>query len=74
MALQLRALPTVRYRRKDIHAQTILDRDATRANILETLQVLSERIRPTDDFVLFAAGHGVLLHGGRYPPIDPRLR
>nr|VFK59666.1 MAG: Caspase domain-containing protein [Candidatus Kentron sp. TUN] len=66
MAAQLRALPTVRYRKEDIHVTTILDWDATRANILETLQDFSERVRPTDDFVLFIAGHGELLQGGRY--------
>nr|VFK50345.1 MAG: Caspase domain-containing protein [Candidatus Kentron sp. TUN]VFK51505.1 MAG: Caspase domain-containing protein [Candidatus Kentron sp. TUN] len=66
MAAQLRALPTARYRKEDIHVTTILDEDATRANILGTLQTLSKRIRPTDDFILFIAGHGELLQGGRY--------
>jgi len=66
MGLELQRLQTDRYDKGDVHIRTILDEGATRTNILKVLQELATEIRPIDDFILFVAGHGVLLDGAKY--------
>jgi hypothetical protein len=66
MGGELQKLHTNRYDKGNIHIKYILDENATRENILKTLKELAGKIRPFDDFVLFVAGHGVLLDGAKY--------
>ncbi|MBI5638106.1 MAG: caspase family protein [Nitrospinae bacterium] len=49
------------YKPKNIHLELLADQNATKANILNTVNELSAKIKPSDSFILFAAGHGVLL-------------
>ncbi len=54
------------YRPENIHAETFLNRQATRENILGKILELSRKIKPGDSFVFFVAGHGVLLQDQYY--------
>jgi uncharacterized caspase-like protein len=49
------------YKRENIHAIVLTDKEATKANIQSQISLLAKKIKPTDSFVLFVAGHGVLL-------------
>jgi WD40 repeat protein len=49
------------YKRENIHAVVLTDQEATKVNIQSQISILAEKIKPADSFVLFVAGHGVLL-------------
>ncbi|HVN58330.1 MAG TPA: caspase family protein [Bacteroidales bacterium] len=49
-----------------IHVYTLLDRDATRAKILSTLDEISKQMKKEDVFVWFYAGHGSTVDNGFY--------
>ncbi len=49
------------YKPENIHHEMLTDRDATKTDILNKVSKLSKRIKPNDNFIFFAAGHGVLL-------------
>lgn len=48
-----------------LHGVTLLDRQATRANILAALRRVAEAARPQDSILIFYAGHGAA-QGQRY--------
>jgi WD40 repeat protein len=54
------------YRPENIHFSLITDNDATKENILNKVSNLSAAIQPQDSFILFVAGHGVLLQNQYY--------
>jgi WD40 repeat protein len=54
------------YPPQNIHNETLTDQNATKANIIKKIDDLSRRIKPTDSFILFVAGHGVLLQNQYY--------
>lgn len=49
------------YKPENIHAVVLTDKEATKANIQSQISMLAKKIKPADSFVLFVAGHGVLL-------------
>jgi len=49
------------YKPENIHAVILTDKEATKANIRSQLALLAKTIKPADGFILFVAGHGVLL-------------
>ncbi|MBI5208734.1 MAG: caspase family protein [Elusimicrobia bacterium] len=54
------------FKPEDIHAELLADERATKPAILAKIDELSAKARPTDGFILFAAGHGVLLQNQYY--------
>jgi len=54
------------YQPQNIHHELLTDGDATKAGIVAKLAALSQKIKPADSFILFAAGHGVLLQNQYY--------
>jgi len=49
-----------------VHQEILLDDKAGKENILATLNGFAKVIRPSDGFILFVAGHGVLLQNQYY--------
>jgi hypothetical protein len=49
-----------------IHYEILTDREATKANITGKIDALSKTMKPQDSFILFVAGHGVLLQNQYY--------
>ena len=49
------------YKPANIYYTLLTDRDAIKTNISDKINELSQVIKPNDSFVLFVAGHGVLL-------------
>ncbi|MDQ1331070.1 MAG: hypothetical protein QG578_1335, partial [Thermodesulfobacteriota bacterium] len=54
------------YKQGNIHYELITDADAGKNSIIKKINRLSEVIKPGDSFILFAAGHGVLLQNQYY--------
>ena len=54
------------YKPQNIHYELLTDNNATKANITGKINELSKLIKPTDSFILFVAGHGVLLQNQYY--------
>lgn len=54
------------YKPANIHLETILDAQASRAGILNKIDELSGKIKPGDSFILFVASHGVLVQDQYY--------
>ncbi len=54
------------YDLRQMRLDMLLDRQATKAQILRAFDDLSRSIRPADGFILFVAGHGVLLEEQYY--------
>ena len=54
------------YKPKNIHYLLLTDREATKTNIITKVNELSNTIKPQDSFILFVAGHGVLLQNQYY--------
>lgn len=54
------------YKRENIHYALLTDRDATKAGIGERIGEFAGKIKPQDSFILFAAGHGLLLQNQYY--------
>ncbi|MFZ5563899.1 MAG: caspase family protein, partial [Thermodesulfobacteriota bacterium] len=48
------------------HTTVLTDADATKKNITGTIDRLAEKIKPNDGFVLFVAGHGILVQNQYY--------
>ncbi|MDB5383836.1 MAG: hypothetical protein JWO26_3468, partial [Rhodospirillales bacterium] len=44
---------------RDVQTTVLVDREATRANILNALDRAAQTLQPTDTFVLYIAGHGI---------------
>lgn len=54
------------YKSENIHFEMITDEADTKGNIISRIDAISQRIKPTDSFILFVAGHGVLLQNQYY--------
>lgn len=54
------------YNPRNIHYELLTDDNAAKANITGRINELAKLIRPADSFILFAAGHGVLLQNQYY--------
>jgi uncharacterized caspase-like protein len=54
------------YKPQNIHYSLLTDREATKTNIVNKVNELSNTIKPQDSFILFVAGHGVLLQNQYY--------
>ncbi|MDO9287156.1 MAG: caspase family protein [Thermodesulfovibrionales bacterium] len=54
------------YKPQNIHYELFTDGNATKTNITNKITELSKLIKPTDSFILFVAGHGVLLQNQYY--------
>jgi uncharacterized caspase-like protein len=54
------------YKPQNIHYSLVTDREATKTNIVNKVNELSNTIKPQDSFILFVAGHGVLLQNQYY--------
>jgi uncharacterized caspase-like protein len=54
------------YASQNIHATLLANNQATKAAILDKIDELAKTIKPTDSFILFVAGHGVLLQNQYY--------
>ncbi|MDF1590784.1 MAG: caspase family protein [Desulfobacterales bacterium] len=51
---------------RNIHHEIYTDKDATKANILNNIDAISRKVKPGDSFILFGAGHGILLQNQYY--------
>jgi WD40 repeat protein len=54
------------YKAQNIHYELLTDEEATKAKIAGKINNLSTMIKPQDGFILFVAGHGVLLQNQYY--------
>lgn len=54
------------YNPRNIHYELLTDREATKVNITKKIDALMATIKPQDSFILFVAGHGVLLQNQYY--------
>ncbi|MCX5855230.1 MAG: caspase family protein, partial [Deltaproteobacteria bacterium] len=54
------------YKPQNIHYARLTDTEATKANIIGKIDDLARVIKPGDSFILFVAGHGVLLQNQYY--------
>ncbi len=54
------------YKPENIHIVQLIDTEATKANITGKIAELSQKVNPSDGFILFEAGHGVLLQNQYY--------
>ncbi len=54
------------YKPRNIHCALLTDERATKAKIIGTIDEISRQIKPEDAFILFVAGHGVLLQNQYY--------
>lgn len=54
------------YKPQNIHYVLLTDGEATKTNIANKVNELSNIIKPQDSFILFVAGHGVLLQNQYY--------
>jgi WD40 repeat protein len=54
------------YKQENIHYSILTDQEATKTNITGKINELTQKIKPQDSFILFVAGHGVLLQNQYY--------
>lgn len=54
------------YNPRNIHYMVLTDKDATKTTITDKINELAKMIKPQDSFILFVAGHGVLLQNQYY--------
>lgn len=54
------------YKPENIHYSLLTDIEATKTNIINNVNKLSNTIKPQDGFILFVAGHGALLQSQYY--------
>lgn len=63
---RLAAQSATLYKSENIHHELITSDRAVKGNILKKIDELSQKIKPNDGFVLFVAGHGILLQNQYY--------
>jgi len=61
IARKLLEQSTTLYRPQNIHHELLTDANATKTGILNRINEFADKIKPADGFILFVAGHGVLL-------------
>lgn len=62
ISLQLETL----FKKEQIHTMILINEQVTRTKMLSSLKRLANEIRPGDYFILFTAGHGVLIQNQYY--------
>jgi len=63
---KLQAQSATLYKVQKIHRTLFTDKEASKANIMKKINELAGIIKPQDSFILFVAGHGVLLQNQYY--------
>lgn len=63
---KLRTQSATLYKTGDIHYVLLTDGEATKTNITHKIDALSKIMKPRDSFIIFVAGHGVLLQNQYY--------
>lgn len=63
---KIRAQSATLYQPQNIHVVLLTDAQASKAGITGKIQSLSTAVQPQDNFILFVAGHGVLLQNQYY--------
>ncbi|MGD1154059.1 MAG: caspase family protein [Syntrophales bacterium] len=63
---RIKAQSATLYKSENIHYSLLSDNEATKTNITGKINELSRIIKPQDSFILFVAGHGVLLQNQYY--------
>jgi uncharacterized caspase-like protein len=63
---KIKAQSATLYKPQNIHYSLLADQESTKTNITGKLNDLSKIIKPQDSFILFVAGHGVLLQNQYY--------
>jgi WD40 repeat protein len=58
--------PSTVYKPQNIHYELLTDNNAGKGSIMDKINELSRKIKPDDGFILFLAGHGVLLQNQYY--------
>ena len=66
MEEKLKTQSATLYKPQNIHYSLLTDREATKTNIVNKVNELSNTIKPQDSFIMFVAGHGVLLQNQYY--------
>ncbi len=54
------------YNHHNIHYELLADGEATKVKITEKMNEIARKVKPQDSFILFVAGHGVLLQNQYY--------
>jgi len=63
---KIRVQAATLYAPRNIHHELLTDKEATKANITKKIDALAATVKPQDSFILFVAGHGVLLQNQYY--------
>jgi hypothetical protein len=63
---KIKAQAATLYNPRNIHYELLTDREATKVNITNKIDALTKTMKPNDSFILFVAGHGVLLQNQYY--------
>jgi WD40 repeat protein len=63
---KLRAQASTLYRPQNIHCALLTNRQATKTNIVRKIDEFAKLVKPQDGFILFVAGHGVLMQNQYY--------
>jgi len=63
---KLRIQSSTLYQPRNIHYSLLTDTEASKTNIIGRINALANTIKPQDSFILFVAGHGVLLQNQYY--------
>ncbi|HOG12285.1 MAG TPA: caspase family protein [Smithellaceae bacterium] len=63
---KIKAQSATLYRPQNIHYSLVTDQEANKTNIINKINALADTIKPQDSFILFVAGHGVLLQNQYY--------
>jgi Caspase domain/WD domain, G-beta repeat len=54
------------YKPQNIHFELLTDKNASKENIMKKIIDISHKTKPNDGFILFVAGHGVLIQNQYY--------
>jgi len=63
---KLRAQSATLYRPENIHCTLLTDKEGTKKNLSREVEKFATKVKPQDSFILFVAGHGVLLQNQYY--------
>jgi len=63
---KLKTQASTLYKPQNIHYELVTDKEATKSMINSKLNEFAQVIKPQDSFILFVAGHGVLLQNQYY--------
>ena len=66
MANKLKNQSATIYNPAHVHIEVLINEKATKTNIISKINEMAQKIKPADSFILFVAGHGVLLENQYY--------